>query len=558
MAGIVPCLPRVLVIVYGMKNQDAHRGSANTGMSSVMLLLAAFAAGAGVMVYELLAVRILQRDFGGTMDVWAAEIAVCLAALALGYTFGGYAADRWPTPLGLYAALAFGGAGGFFVEPLALATADLLFQIDYGIVWHPLVAAGVSTFIPVFALGTVMPQTVRLYARRLDRVGHAAGRVAAAGTVGSVAGVLLTAMYLLRIWGVIRLLQVVSLTLLVYGVLGIVVHLARGKQAQIRKTGAPAPAIVLVTVLLFPLATEAQVRYETYSAYHHIIVADQGDTRVLYFDQNPQSLMSISNPDSGGFEYTDYFHMPILFDPTVSHVLFIGLGGGTGPKNFYKHYPDMKIDVLEIDPTVVEVARSYFHLPQDPRLNVTVGDGRALLRRMPGNYGAVLIDAYGSGPSGAYLPYHLATQEFFTQVWEKLANGGSVVYNAVGAHGGMNSDVIRDLLVTLESVFQAVYVFGAGSSINTVFVAQKIDASRLTENRTRDGKGWPEGPWLAHPLNARALQELVANMPRDGFHTAAPLMTQRVKQFSRAHTARRTGRILTDDFAPVDIAPTRR
>ena len=522
------------------------------------LLLAAFAAGAGVMVYELLAVRILQRDFGSTMDVWAAEIAVCLAALALGYTFGGYLADRWPTPLGLYAALAIGGASGFFVEPLALATADRLFQIDYGLVWHPLIAAGVSTFVPVFALGTVMPQAVRLYTHRLDRVGHAAGRVGAAGTAGSVAGVLATAMYLLRIWGVIRVLQVVSLTLVLYGVLGIVLCLVRRKRAGLANTGSRAAAILLVAVLLLPRATQAQVRYETYSAYHHIIVADQGGTRVLYFDENPQSLMSLADPDTGGFEYTDYFHLPLLFDPTITRVLFIGLGGGTGPKSFYKHYPDMRIDVAEIDPTVVDVAKEFFNLPQDGRLNVTVGDGRALLRRMSGQYGAILIDAYGSGPSGAYLPYHLATQEFFTQVWEKLVNGGSVVYNAVGAHGGMNADVIRNLLVTLESVFQAVYVFGAGSSVNTVFVAQKIDATQLAENGTRDGKGWPEGPWLAHPLNAGALQQLVANMPREGFHAAAPLMSQRVKQFSRAHTARRTGSILTDDFAPVDIAPQRR
>ena len=56
-----------------------------------------------------------------------------------------------------------------------------------------------------------------------------------------------------------------------------------------------------------------------------------------------------------------------------------------------------------------------------------IADGRVYLRRASGPYGAIIVDAYGTGPYGAYLPYHLATQEFFNLAWGKLENGGCVI-----------------------------------------------------------------------------------------------------------------------------------
>ena len=300
----------------------------------------------------------------------------------------------------------------------------------------------------------------------------------------------------------------------------------------------------------------AQVRFDTYSAYHHIRVVDQGDVRALMFDDAPQTLMSLQDPYAGGFEYADFFHVPLIIDPTIRRVLFIGLGGGTGPKSFYRHYPEMQIEVAEIDPQVLEVARTYFALPDDPRLKVHVSDGRVFLRRASGQYGAILMDAYGTGPQGPYLPYHMATQEYFRMVWDKLNNGGSLFFNAVGAYGGMQDEVIRHLQVTLESVFQVVYVFQAQTSVNTLFVAVKIDPAKLRPDGTRDGNGWPNDPWLAHPLSVQQFQALARQMGPQ-FQGAVPNMAARLTQFSRAQSAPRRGEVLTDNYAPVDVAPGR-
>jgi hypothetical protein len=123
----------------------------------------------------------------------------------------------------------------------------------------------------------------------------------------------------------------------------------------------------------------------------------------------------------------------------------------------------------------------------------------------------------------------------------------------MGEYGGSNDKIIRGMLKTLESVFQAVYVFQAESSWNTVYVAQKIDPAKLSANGTRDGKAWPEGPWLAHPAN---LSELATKLAQQG-KFVPPNFPKRVTQFSVAHSAPRDGTLYTDNNAPVDIAQGR-
>ena len=123
----------------------------------------------------------------------------------------------------------------------------------------------------------------------------------------------------------------------------------------------------------------------------------------------------------------------------------------------------------------------------------------------------------------------------------------------MGEYGGANDTLVRGMLSTLESVFQKVYVFQAESSWNTVYVAQKIDPTKLAANGTRDGKAWPEGPWLAHPAN---ISDLAAKIVEQGAYLP-PEFPKRLAQFSKAQDAKRDGILYTDNNAPVDIAQGR-
>jgi hypothetical protein len=109
----------------------------------------------------------------------------------------------------------------------------------------------------------------------------------------------------------------------------------------------------------------------------------------------------------------------------------------------------------------------------------------------------------------------------------------------------------------MAAVFQSVYIFEARSSDNTVLVGVKIDPAQLTPEDLEGERAWPFGPWWAHPASRNQLAEITARLHDRGVVTV-PGLAGRLMQLSRGHYVRPAGRILTDDFAPVDVTPRRR
>src|SRR5687767_631503 len=92
----------------------------------------------------------------------------------------------------------------------------------------------------------------------------------------------------------------------------------------------------------------AVVTFELTSPYHHVRVVDEGGIRIMYFDNAPETRMSLQDPSKGHFEYTDYFHMAWLWNTQVNHALMIGLGGASIQKSFAQHYPKVLVESVEI------------------------------------------------------------------------------------------------------------------------------------------------------------------------------------------------------------------
>src|SRR5678816_621315 len=106
--------------------------------------------------------------------------------------------------------------------------------------------------------------------------------------------------------------------------------------------------------------------------------------------------MSLADPLQGHFEYTEYFHMPWLWNDQIQRVLMIGLGGGSTQRSFLHYHPGVQIDTAELDPVVVQVAHDYFKLPQSENLKIHEIDGRVFLRRSTNQYDLIVLDAYAS------------------------------------------------------------------------------------------------------------------------------------------------------------------
>ena len=195
--------------------------------------------------------------------------------------------------------------------------------------------------------------------------------------------------------------------------------------------------------------------YSHTSPYHDIHVEDIGYLRVLRFERNRQSSMYLDAPFDTDFEYPAYLHTPLALKPDATRTLVIGLGGGSVVKRMWRDYPHMRIDVVELDPEIVEVAHRYFELPRDERIRVFVDDGRAFLETCPDTYDIVIVDAFDEDR----VPRPLTTEEFLRLARDRLSPTGVVAYNFIGAPSGDHSKPFRSLYKTMSNVWRQVRVF---------------------------------------------------------------------------------------------------
>ncbi len=191
------------------------------------------------------------------------------------------------------------------------------------------------------------------------------------------------------------------------------------------------------------------------SAYHRLHVTDNDGVRLLRFARNHQSSMRIDDPFETDILYVGYLHTTIAVRPDASRMLAIGLGGGSLVKRMWRDYPWLHIDAVELDPAVVEIAYALFALPEDPRITVTVGDGRAVLEASAETYDIIVIDAFDDDS----VPRPLTTEEFMRTCRDHLSPDGVIAYNVFGAVYGPHSRHFRSLHRTASNVWRSVWTF---------------------------------------------------------------------------------------------------
>lgn len=241
--------------------------------------------------------------------------------------------------------------------------------------------------------------------------------------------------------------------------------------------------VFIAALLCCAISLPAAVVFQTFSPYHHILVVDEGGIRTLKFNNSMETKMSLANPLQGHFEYTEYFHMPWLWNTNLQRVLMIGLGGGSTQRSYQHFYTNVMVETVELDPVVVTVAKKYFSVRETSKHKIHQDDGRVFLRRTTNTYDAIIMDAYTTTRYGSSIPPHLTTKEFFALANQRLATNGVLAYNIIGQLSGWRADIVGSLYRTMKEVFPRVYLFPAKQSQNIVLIATKsvepFDAPRV-------------------------------------------------------------------------------
>jgi SAM-dependent methyltransferase len=123
--------------------------------------------------------------------------------------------------------------------------------------------------------------------------------------------------------------------------------------------------------------------------------------------------------------------VPSLLGRPVESMLVIGNAGGTIARAYGELYPGVRIDGVEIDPKVTEAGRRFLGLDDNPNLHVVTDDGRPFLRLTDKRYDVIVVDAYRQ----PYIPFYLATKEFFRLVRSHLKPGGVLALNVAAVPG---------------------------------------------------------------------------------------------------------------------------
>ncbi len=237
-------------------------------------------------------------------------------------------------------------------------------------------------------------------------------------------------------------------------------------------------ALAALTVLACSAQT---VIYEKASPFNTIIVTeDHKGLRTLLFERGGgrQSVVKPGDPDHLELPYARVALAGLALCEEPRHILVVGLGGGSLPMFLRKHYPAAGIDVAEIDPDVVDVAKKYFGFREDERMHAYIGDGRQFIENVRQGYDIIFLDAFGARD----VPKQLTTREFLQATRRALKPSGVVVSNVWRP----SANPLHDSMVrTHQEAFDELFILDVPGDVNNILLAlprkQPLDRSELAQ-----------------------------------------------------------------------------
>jgi spermidine synthase len=437
------------------------------------LLLTVFITGACVLIIELMGTRILAPYFGSGIYTWSALIAVTLAALALGYSFGGRLADRLPRTEILYSLCL--AAGLWTLSTPILARPLLSILVDIADIRIGLLISSCILYFPnLFLLGAIGPFVIRLIARQRETVGSVSGRVFAVSTVGSLLGALGTGFVLIPNYGVQAIFTFCGTLLIALAILG-------NFRPKFIGYALVLIAMVVSTLLLTGKKSDSAVSIEILeqmpSFYGQLQVISKHGEKSLLVDGIGQNY--VFENDIYTTAYINFIAaLPELRKKPVGSgqkALVIGLGAGQLPMLLQQG--GLSVDAVEIDPKVGEMAEKHFDFKLPPG-QIHYMDGRLFLLRNKNAYEYIVIDAF----SAEQIAWHLVSKEALTATKARLTKTGALAINVTSVTSGKD---IAALQHTLQTVFPAVRTFSLddGDELTSiVFLASRLAVHLSTSN----------------------------------------------------------------------------
>jgi len=370
-----------------------------------------FITGAASLILELISFRLLAPYFGNSNYVTGIIINTVLLGLAVGYYIGGYTADKYKS---------------FFLPFILILLSAVYLFIIY--LTHPFfldffggmnMIAGVGLsiismfFPPVVLLAFIPTYFIRILASA-DNVGKTSGKIYSLSTFGSISGGLCATFLLIPHIGSSRSFLLCIIILFIISLTGLVLY--SGKTLLL--------LIILPLFIFLKPSVNKDYLYSAESEYNIIKVKKLDGELYLFLNNYYAYFSKALNKDMLSESYYDYFLMgPVICD--TKEILILGNGAGTSMSQL-SHFFDAKITGVEIDKTLTDIGKTFFNLKISEKTKIIHEDARVYVNKTDGKYDNIIIDLYNGS---TYVPFHLATVEFFKSVNSILTDNGVVMVN---------------------------------------------------------------------------------------------------------------------------------
>ena len=433
------------------------------------------------MVLELVASRLLAPYFGSSQIVWTSVIAIILLSASIGNYFGGKIADgedrqkhlRWILIIAALLTMLIPIIQEFIISSIVSS----IFSIKIGAI----LATGALFLAPSIFLGMVPPIILKEKIIAVEEAGKTAGRVNAISTVGSIVGTILGGFFFVPYFGSLQVIFVLS------AILFFLSFVPEGKRSVKEKIIIAIFVIVSIIGLTFYTHSnnsmeqrilngemDIKISYDTEygKAVIYNTIYDGNRVRMLNIDSGYESATLIDEEDKYElpFDYLKEYDRIINTQDNIEDALMIGGAGYAYPKYYISNYLDKKMDVVEIDGKITELAKKYFFLNDlideydinnTKRLELINDDGRIYLNQNTKKYDVILNDAFaGNVPAKV-----LTTKEANERIKDSLKENGFYMTNIIGSAEGKHSRFLKAEVNTLKQVFKYVYVVPISNDI---------------------------------------------------------------------------------------------
>jgi predicted membrane-bound spermidine synthase len=444
----------------------------------IFFLILAFIEGGAVMCVELCSAKILSPFFGTSIYVWASVLGITLTALMSGYYLGGYISSKNKKVAIIFWLMLI--AGCFVSTTPIISDIVLPITINLNLLLGTIISLMCFLFVPLMLFGAVSPLIINLLTDQAKESGKSSGTVYAVSTLGGIITTFTVGFYTLPQFGI-------TYTLYGYGIL--VMVFSSYLFIKTKTFNAKAGILLLVAVLSFNFQNRfnsSEVIYQSEGILGEIKVVDRNlfnykenkyiPYRELMVNNISQTIMDKNNPDKSYWDYVNVLTYNINSYSSGDKTLLLGLGGGTLYKQLENN--NLKIDVVEIDKRIEQIAKKYFQI--NSNVNVVVDDARHYLNISKKKYDIIIYDLYNSETP----PIHLMTKEAFGEIKTKLNKNGILVVNFYGFIDGSKGKAARSIYKTLLNEKYQVRLMatpGVEKSRNLLFICSKEELKPKNE-----------------------------------------------------------------------------